>query len=181
MGDYLLSDSVVVEYKNVSDFVDSIIDGRLLNQLRNMCNYPKPLFIIEGTEDIFSQRNIHPNAIRGMLSTITVSYRIPLLFTKNAKETANLMFIIARREQDPDKKDFQMHSSKPMNLKEQQEYFISSLPGIGGGLAPFLLKHFKNPLNILNASKKDLEKVEQIGKKKAEKIKELLGSEYDTS
>jgi Fanconi anemia group M protein len=167
-----------VEYKTVSDFVDSIIDGRLLDQLKALVSYKKPLLIIEGIEDIYSQRNIHPNAIRGMFSTIAVSYRIPLLFTKNAKETANLLFIIARREQDPEKKDFQMHQGKPMNLKEQQEYVVSSLPGIGSSLASFILKEFKTVKNVFNAKSEDLEKVEKIGKKKASKIKELMESEY---
>ncbi|MFH1212345.1 MAG: DEAD/DEAH box helicase [Candidatus Woesearchaeota archaeon] len=181
IGDYLLSDSVVVEYKRVPDFVDSIIDGRLLSQLKSMVSYKKPLLIIEGTEDLYSQRNIHPNAIRGMLSTITVSYRIPLLFTKNHKETAGLMFIIARREQDPDKKDFQMHQSKPLTLKEQQEYIASSLPGIGMSIARPLLLHFKSLKSIFNATVKELETVDFIGKKKAAKIREVLDEPYDAS
>ena len=32
-------------------------------------------------------RNVHPNAIRGMIATIAVSYGIPILYTKNSKET----------------------------------------------------------------------------------------------
>jgi Fanconi anemia group M protein len=179
VGDYLLSDVAVVEYKTVSDFVDSIIDGRLLGQLKDLVSYKKPILVIEGTEDIYSQRNIHPNAIRGMFSTISVSYRIPILFTKNPKDTANLLFIIARREQDPNKKDFQMHQAKPLTLKEQQEYVVSSLPGIGSSLAPFLLKQFKTLKRLFNSSEKEMEKVEQIGKKKASAIKDLIESEYE--
>ena len=36
IGDFLLSSRVVVEYKTVQDFVDSIIDGRLLSQLKEL-------------------------------------------------------------------------------------------------------------------------------------------------
>ena len=48
-------------------------------------NFERPLIIVEG-ENIYSVRNVHPNAIRGALSMIAVSYGIPVLFTKNAKE-----------------------------------------------------------------------------------------------
>ena len=86
VGDYLLSERVVVEHKTVKDFADSIIDGRLLSQLANLKKYERPFVVIEGEEDIYSQRKIHPNAIRGVLSTIIISYGIPVVFTRNFKE-----------------------------------------------------------------------------------------------
>jgi len=178
VGDYLLSDEVVVEYKTKKDFVDSIIDGRLLQQIRDLSTYLKPVIIVEGEEDIFSQRNIHPNAIRGMLSTIAVSYRIPIIFTKNHLDTAATLKIIAQREQDGEKKDFQMHTAKPLSLKEQQEYLISAIPGIGAALARPLLKEFKSPGKVINASEEALRKVKLIGEKKAKKIRELIDSDY---
>ena len=98
---YLLSSRVGIEFKTTEDFVNSIIDGRLLQQLKNLKqNLERPLLIIEGEEDIYSILNIHPNAIRGMLATITVSYGIPVLQTKDKKETAALLYIIAKREQE---------------------------------------------------------------------------------
>lgn len=178
VGDYLLSEDVVVEYKTKKDFVDSIIDGRLLQQARSLVKYMKPIMIVEGEEDIYSQRNIHPNAIRGMLSVITVSYRIPIIFTKNNEDTAALMQVIAKREQDSDKKDFQMHSSKPQSLKEQQEYLVSAIPGIGATLAKPLLKEFKSVKKVMNAKEEALRKIKLIGPKKAKKIREVMDSDY---
>ncbi len=180
VGDYILSDNVCVEYKKVPDFVDSIIDGRLLEQIKALKNsYQRPLIIVEGEEDIYSQRNIHPNAIRGMLSTILISYGIPVVHTKNQKETAALMAVIAKREQDPESKDFNPHGSrKPMTLKEQQEYIVSALPGIGPTLAKPLLEEFGSIKNIANASNEQLKKVEKIGEKKAAEIQKILSEEY---
>ena len=37
-SDYILSSRVGVEYKKVEDFVESIIDGRLLQQVKNLKN-----------------------------------------------------------------------------------------------------------------------------------------------
>jgi Fanconi anemia group M protein len=54
------------------------------------------------------------------------------------------------------------------------------LPGIGTGLAKPMLKHFKSVKNVINAEQKELEKVEKIGKKKAERIRDIVDREYQT-
>ncbi len=179
-ADYVLSSRVGVEFKTVSDFVDSIIDGRLLQQVKDLKNnFERPLVVVEGVEDIYSMRNIHQNAIRGMLATIVVSYGIPLLYTKTPKETASLLNIIAKREQEETSKDFTLHGEKKaMSLKDWQEYIIAALPGVGGTLAKPLLKKFKTVKKVVNAKKEQLEKVGKIGPKKAEKIRDVLDKEW---
>jgi len=181
-ADYILSSRVGVEYKTVEDFIQSIIDGRLLQQIKSLKNnFERPLLIIDGVEDIYSVRNVHANAIRGMLAAITVSYGVPILYTKNFKDTAQLLNIIAKREQEETGKDFSLHpQKKAMSIKEQQEYIVSSLPGVGSALAKPLLKYFKSVKNVMTAEQKELEKVEKIGKKKAEKIRDIADREYQT-
>lgn len=181
IGDFILSKRVAVEYKNVPDFVDSIIDGRLLSQLKELKRYERPVIIIEGTEDIYSVRKIHPNSIRGMIATITVSYGIPLIQTRNAKDTAEYLISIAKREQIDEKNEIQHHYKKPETIKEQQEYFISALPNIGMGGAVPLLRHFKSVKNIVNASENELKEVDLIGPKKSKTLKELFDKEWEES
>lgn len=180
-ADYMLSSRVGVEYKLVRDFVDSIIDGRLMMQVKDLKErFERPILIIEGIDDIYSIRNVHPNAIRGMIANIVVSYGIPLVYTKSPQETAALLFIIARREQEQQKKDFMPHSEKRIaDTKWLQEYIVSALPGIGATLAKPLLSHFKSIKNIVNASVADLMQVEGIGQKKAEDIQKILQEEYN--
>ncbi len=180
-ADYILSSRCGVEFKTVEDFVNSIIDGRLLEQIKGLKNnFERPLVIVEGDQDLFSVRNIHPNAIRGMLATIAVSYGIPVLLTRNSKETAALLLVIAKREQEETGKEFSMHADrKPISLKEQQEYMVSALPNVGGTLAKELLKKFKTIKKIVNAKEEKLQKVGKIGEIKAKKIREVLDSEYD--
>jgi len=181
-ADYILSSRVGVEFKTVHDFVESIIDGRLLQQVKNLKNnFERPLLIIEGTEDIYSVRNVHANAIRGALSAVTVDFGVPILYTKNVKDTALMLKTIAKREQEDIGVDFNVHPEKKnLSIKEQQEYIVSSLPGVGITLARPLLKHFKNVKNVVNAEQKELEEVEKIGKKKAERIRDILDREYQT-
>ena len=59
-------------------------------------------------------------------------------------------------------------------MKEQQHYFIASLPDIGMKLAKELLEKFGNPKKIINASEDDLKKVGKIGDVKAKKLKDVF-------
>jgi len=179
-GDFVLSDKVGVELKTKNDFVASMIDGRLNNQLKLLReNFEIPLLIVQGEDDIYSIRNVHPNAIRGMLATISVSYGIPIIYSKNAKDTAGILKIVAKREQDPNFKSFNLRNErKPLTSKELKEYIVESLPGIGRNLSRNLLEEFKSVRKIFNADVEELKRVDKIGKKKAESIKKIIDEEY---
>jgi len=180
-ADYILSPSVGIELKKKEDFVNSIIDGRLLEQLKNLkTQFQKPVLILEGTEDLYSIRKIHPNALQGMIATIATGFGIPIIHTKDGKETSEMLLIIAKREQEVKGKYFNPHSEKQLtDIKTQQEYIISSLPNVGPHLGKQLLKHFKTLQKIFSAEEKELTKVEGIGTKTAKQIKEVSEREYE--
>ncbi|MBI2112459.1 DEAD/DEAH box helicase, partial [Candidatus Woesearchaeota archaeon] len=97
-ADYLVSGKVGVELKKVPDFVNSIVDGRLLGQVKDLrSNFDKAVVIIEGEEDIYSIRKVHANAIRGMLASIVLDFSVPVLYTKNPRDTAALLAVMAKR------------------------------------------------------------------------------------
>ena len=187
MGDFVIQSkdlnnklvTVGIEKKTQSDFLNSIIDNRILQQLINLKeNFDIPLLLIEGSENIYEIRNFHPNSIRGMLASIAIDYQIPIIFTKNIRDTASLIGIIAKRLERPIKNISLISKRKPLTLREQQEFIVSSLPGVGPTIAKSLLKKFGSIHDIINAKKEDLMDVDKIGKKKAEDIKTLLESQY---
>ncbi|MBW2982948.1 DEAD/DEAH box helicase [Candidatus Woesearchaeota archaeon] len=180
VGDYQVGDDVVVEYKTVKDFVDSIVDGRLLSQLSALRSVYKPVLILEGQEDLYAQRRVNPAAIRGMLATIMLSYHIPLLRTSSAQDTAGVLLAMAKRVQQHDDRSHTPHSAKPWTLKERQEYVVGSLPGIGPKLAKPLLKHFGTVRQVLEATEEELQDVELIGEKKAKTIQDVLDQPYES-
>ena len=182
VGDYQLSQDVCVEFKRVDDFVNSLVDGRLLAQVKAMKqSVLKPLIIVEGEESIFSQRNIHPNSLYGLMSTITLSYGIPILFTRNEIDTANLLFMIARREQSEGQAHFSLHAShKPLDEKEQLEYIIGSISNVGPAAAKKLLSHFNTVANIVNATQDEICEIDGIGEKTAKHICDVLSKKYNT-
>lgn len=178
IGDYVLSDEVVVERKTAEDFAKSIIDKRIFNQIINMRDsYPKPILLIEGPS--LYTPVINPEAIRGALASIIVDFNIPVINVKDAAEAASLLISIAKREQIERKRQPTIKSGKrPVTLREQQETVVASLPNVDLTLARRLLKRFKSVINVFNASKEELMKVEGIGEKISSKIREVLDSEY---
>jgi len=94
--------SIGVERKTQQDFLNSIIDKRIINQLIFLKeNFSIPLLIIEGEENIYELRNFHPNAIRGMFASIALDFQIPILYTKNHKDTTSLLLTILKRLEKP--------------------------------------------------------------------------------
>jgi len=168
-----------IERKRMNDFLNSIIDKRILKQLIALKeNFPLQLLIIEGEDNIYKIRNFHPNAIRGMLSSIAIDYQIPILYTKNYRDTSAYLALIAKRLEKPKRHISLLSKRKPLTIKEQQEYIIESLPGVGPTLAKSLLKKFKTVKNVINAKEKRLKNIEKIGDKKSKIIREILDSEY---
>lgn len=182
VGDFIISEEVCVELKKVDDFVNSLVDGRLFVQARHLRdNFKKPIYIIEGdVSDIYEVRNVHPNAIRAAILSLLLDHRIPILFAPTEDETAELIHVLARREQEERNKEIALRGSrKAYSLAEQQQFFIEGIPTVGPKLAKNLLSCFGSCKAILDASEEDLQKVDKLGKKKAEIIKELLESDYD--
>ncbi len=178
-GDYLLSPETIVELKTPYDFVTSILDGRIFDQVSNIKQkFRNPILIIQGEENLYSQRNVSPSSVQGALVSIAVGYGVPILQTKNPPETANIMRIIAEKHSKKDNY-YMMHLDKPKDLKKQLEFVITSFPNIGIFLAKELLKKFGSVSNIINASKEELQNVPGVGKVIAEMIKEISSADYN--
>lgn len=171
--------TIGIERKTQDDFINSIIDKRIINQLILLKeNFDFTLLVIEGHENIYSLRNIHPNAIRGMLTSIAINLQVPIIYTNNYKDTASLLVVIAKRLEKPPKLIGLLKRKKPLTLKEQQELLIESLPGVGPTLARSLLKKFKTVKKIVGAKQDKLEKIEKIGPKKAKAIRDVFEKGY---
>ena len=178
VGDYQVSDEVVIERKTAKDFVDSIIDKRLFKQARELSEeFKRPLLILEG-DDIYNGM-IHPNAVRGTIAAIAIDFGISIIPTRNSQDTAAMIKRIAVREQSGEKVNIQIRTDKkPTSLWEQQLFIIESLPNIGPVNAKNLLQHFGTVEKVINASESELQEVDGIGKKTAKNIRKVVESKY---
>ena len=163
VADYIVKD-VAIERKTVQDFISSMINKRLLRQIEELQQYPNKLLLIEGVEE-HELYNDHPegingNAIRGFLLSILLKDKIPVIFTKNAEDTAKFLLVLAKKRD----KEMSLHAKKrSFDKKEQKQFVLESFPGIGPSTAKKLLEKFTSLKNIFNASEEELRVC--IGKK----------------
>jgi len=167
VGDYLVN-STAIERKTVNDFISSMKNKRLVNQLEELQQYKSRLLMIEGIDEqeLYSDSEIskgvgmHPNAIRGFLLSIILKYNVPIIFTKDYQDTAKFISVLSKKE---DKEPSLNVTKKTLNRKELKQFIIESFHGIGPKNAKKLLKELKTIKEIINASEEDLKKV--LGKK----------------
>jgi len=175
VADFIIN-NVAIERKTISDFISSVINKRIFRQLEEIKQYPNPLIIVEGIDEqeLYDDRNegVSANAIRGMILSIILKYKVPIIFTKDAKDTASFIYILAKK---PQKKEFSLNPKKrTKNVEEQKQYILEGFPGIGPATAKKLLQKFKTIKNIINASQEELKKT--LGKK-AEIFEKIIDGE----
>jgi len=182
VGDYVLSDRVAVERKSAADFVDSMLDAdrSLFEQIGELSRaYARPVMIVEGA-NLYGQRDIDPNAIRGALASLAVDFDVSVLRTEGETDTAELLATIARREQETRDREISVHGEKTTKTRaEQQEYVVSAIADIGPVTARSLLEHFGTVEAVMTAREEDLLAVDGVGQVTAERIREVVGSEYE--
>ena len=179
-GDYAIGDRILVERKTARDFTDTLVERDLIGQIKRMADAAiKPVLIIEG-EDLYTQRNINPNAVRGALCAIAIGMGVSIFYTKTPEETADLLYVMAKREDNSTEGGLKSpHFHKTYRSKrEQLEYIISAFPGTGLKNARILLGHFGSIENIVNATEEELRAVSGIGEVSAKKIYETARERY---
>ena len=173
IGDYLIQDTII-ERKTFSDFVGSMINKRLFDQLREIKKYPKYFIILEGFDYNYQKYRMHENQIRGTLLTIATSYQIPIIYTYDFNDTIKFLILTANRYNNP-RTQTSIRETKTMSTPEQQKQFIlEGFPGIGPTLAKNLLQKFPTLKEIFNATEEQLKTIPKLHPKKIKNILTLL-------
>ena len=177
-GDYVINDSITIERKTARDFLISIIDGRLFNQLSNLKRYClNPILLIEGNP-FKTGLAFDETAIRGaLISTQTIWY-VPIIYSRSKEETKDIILMIGGQQKACMDVVQLRGGYRPKRLKSRQLFILQGLPKVGPTVAKRLLDHFRSVTKAMNATVEDLMQVEGIGRISAEKIREVLDSEY---
>ncbi|MEX0920839.1 MAG: ERCC4 domain-containing protein [Candidatus Pacearchaeota archaeon] len=177
VADYIVK-GIAVERKTVSDFISSMINRRLLNQLEELKQYSERILIIEGLEnqelysDDESWKGMHPNSIRGFIISILIKHKVPIIFTKDYKDTARFLSVLAKRKP----KELPLNiSKKSLDKKERLQFILEGFPGIGPKTARKLLKKHKTLKRIFNSSEEVLK--DTLGKR-AKIFKNIVEREF---
>jgi len=178
VGDFILSERVGVERKEVHDFVGSLLEGRLFQQLKGLRGaYIRPVLVIEG-EGLLGISGVSQQSIMGALASIVAGYGIPTIFTRDDRETAALLLAIAKREHDEGRIPAVRGDKGSMSLPERQQFLVEGLPHVSGTLSQRLLSELGSVRGVFNASVEQLCAVKGVGRRTAEEIVRTLQSQY---
>ncbi len=181
VGDYVVSDRIAFERKTIDDLFSSWLDEKkLFEQLYDLAQaYHRPVLIIEGGDPFFTTRRVNVQAIRGMLNAITVSLRVPILYSLTAVETAQHLLLVALKEQNKDGRSISVHGKRShMDVDEQREYIVSAITDIGHVASRNLLSYFGSVENVMKESPEELENVKLIRPITAEHIRKVVSGKY---
>ena len=201
-GDFRIGERILVERKTVRDFVDSLVDGRLLEQASRLVGAaPRSLLLIEG-EGLFESNRVHPHALMGALTTLALDFGIPIVTTKDGAETARFLTVASRREESmldgltPQARD-RLEAVKPeiwmdpvtqaaagareLRKSPNQEKFTAmslliAIPSVDQDLANRLLNRYGTIAALIWADEDDLRQVEGITETQVREIWRTFGS-----
>jgi len=189
VGDYIVSSEMAVERKTIRDLVSSIYDGRLFVQCSDLVkNYQKPLLVVQGNiaelaeipdnleEEDFKRQTMRMSLAYDALVTVVTEFRIPIIHTPSALQTAQLLVTLVNRSLREGKAvgPLLRKIKKENPTYIQQLSVLASLPGVGDKLALRMLKKFHTPIRALNASAAELATLEGFGLSRAERVRRIL-------
>jgi len=170
IADYLIGQTAI-ERKTVSDLISSMINKRLIQQLKHLQNYPQRLLIIEGNlQEILEEDSNISKALRGLILSIINNFQTPIIQTSDSEDTAKYLITLAKQQLKP-QTPISLHSRIPKSIKEQKQYILESFPNIGPRTAEKLLEKFKTLSNTFQATEEELE---EVLKKRVGEFKELM-------
>lgn len=156
IGDVIITSEVAIERKEGFDFVASIMDNRLFEQLLRLKDtYQYPILLLEGlNNEVFENTGMKISSIYGALSFISYKLGISVIPTRNLEDTAIVVERIAYREQVKDAMPiFSRKAPKAMSKKERRSFIIEGLADIGSKKASTLIARFKTPYEVFKAIK----------------------------
>ena len=186
IGDYVFND-VCFEAKSSIDFLQSVINRRLWNQLDNMDrHYEHCILIIHCSihEALqykkYTQLNVPEQLLRnkfyGALGKITLDTDVKLFWTEGPKKAAKILTTICKM------RPMEREVIKPSLLKrittdDLRINMLGSIKGISETKAQMLIDEFGSLMEIGEATIEELSKLDGIGTTIAKRIIDTLNSE----
>lgn len=173
---FIVSEDIGGFIKTFQEFYESIKTHDFFKNAELLRNqFLRPLFILEDDDSKDLDRNILLEA----LATLFIQLDMPIIFSRNTKDTVKLLLTIIRREKSDKVTRVATRMTKaPTEISELQNYILKGIPSINDELARKLLIKFKTFENLVTAKPEAFMEVKGIGKKLAEKLYAVFNSLY---
>ena len=191
VGDYVFSDQVVFEYKEIGDFMSSVLNESLFNEAMNQAlEYDFHYVIVQGNlrtwlDDNWKYVNtkwhnrydkyLHTNLGRyfGALRRLR-TFTTPILVVRE-EQAFDEMLLQAIKCLDG-KSKFYSNVTRPVPSKDPVDVLLTSVKGISSKKAEAIRKHhtLNNVYDLMNLTVNNFEEVEGIGSKTSTNIYEFI-------
>jgi len=130
--------------------------------------------IIEGTDLFYTGYEIDPQVIKGAIVSLSISWQIPLVFSKSPDGTAEILVMAGIQDVKCRDEILKRAGRRPRRLLTRKLFMLQGLPGVGPRIAKRMLERFGSVEKVITASVHELSCVEGIGRKKASLIREIV-------
>lgn len=177
-GDIVFNDSVCIERKEPSDFVESMKSGHLEDQLSRMhSEFDHVHVLVSGTmEETMNlpHSNMNPKAIRAFIASMSVRWQTTPLFCGSERNLAFTAIDQARKSFEPLKR----RPGRPEISVDKDLGPVGQAAMIADDVGPKMAKRIEDQFwtvsDLCDASLDELTEIDGIGPKTASKIKGKL-------
>ena len=164
---------IVIETKTKQDFVQSCTNRRIQKEALQMREKYDHAYII-----VYSDGKLNPkyhkqtmNQRYGNIASLQIRYKVPVFWVDNFRHfVVCIKSIISTVDKSVEPIDPPIVRQKDSNEKIN---VLIGIDGVGKKMAKKLLKHFKKPSAVLNATEEELDKVPRLSKKVKQHILRL--------
>tara|TARA_R100000008_G_C3566131_1_gene159241 strand:+ start:118 stop:795 length:678 start_codon:yes stop_codon:yes gene_type:complete len=186
IGDYVFND-VCFEAKSTIDFLQSVINKRLWNQLDNMDrHYEHCILIIHGSihqalaypdyVNIDMPEQLIRNKFYGAIGKITLDTDVKLFWVEGPRKAAQIMTTICKMR-PIDRNVINPSLLKSITTDDLRVNLLGTIKGVSEMKAQMLIDEFGSLMEIGEAEIEELTKLDGIGTTIANRIIDVLNSE----
>jgi len=186
-GDYEIATpdgTVTLERKQMTDFIGSLMSGRLEEQMRRLANKKCPMLLLTGSFDEYRRyaktTRFTADQVVGAVASLIVKYGLRCVVwvgKDNQPHAAGLALAVKIMKKIAEGKidEIPPRKLKPRDGSTAQEELIHLICGVPINVSKGLLQKFNNVRGILDAKDEDLLMVHGMGNTRIAKMRRLLG------
>ena len=186
-GDYLaetLDGKVTIERKSISDFMQSLLSGRLEDQLRRLADEPLPMLLITGSwkdvQHFYKRGKVTEDHLIGAIASGIVRFGLRSVIwvqgDTGVPHNDGLLLATKILKKVAEGKLDEIKDRRIKRTDNPQREVVKLLLNVPSNVAQNLLEQFKTIRGIINAPDQDLLQVSGIGPSRLERIRFMLDS-----